>query len=392
MTFRCGLDVLVDEQFTRLTGQRVGLLTNPSAVNRDLVSAYRLFSDAYAAQKIDLRALYAPEHGFAAAVADGEKVAGYVDAVTGVPVHSLYGETQRPTPDMLSDVDVIVVDIQDIGVRFYTFIWTMTYVLEAAGAQGVAVMILDRPNPLGDTVAGPLVEPEFTSIVGQFPVPITHGMTIGEMARMVNDRWNPSPCELSIVECAEYDPMQSWEQTGRPFIMPSPNMPHLSTVRHYPGSCLIEGVILSEGRGTALPFEMIGAPFIDGDALADRLNALNLSGVRFRSQSFTPYARTFAGEVCHGVQAHITDMSTFEPLIVWLSALTTIRAQYPDDFQWRPPYRDGGMRHFDRLAGSATLREMIDGGRSAQAIVSEWEPIARAFRDDRAPYLLYDRA
>lgn len=379
MTVRTGLDVIAREGFAALAGQRVGLLTNPSAVDRQLVSAYRRFA---AAPAVDLRALFSPEHGFAAAVADGEHVASTTDARTGVPVYSLYGETLRPTADMLADVDVVVCDIQDIGARFYTFIWTVALLLEAAGEHDVAVMILDRPNPLGDTVVGPLLDMSLASPVGYYPVPIQHGMTIGEFMQMANAVWNPTPCALTVIPCEGYTRGMTWEETGLPFVPPSPNMPAVRTVRQYPGACLIEGTTLSEGRGTANPFEITGAPFItDAETFADTLNALNVPGVRFRPHYFQPAARKFAGEMCGGVQVHITG-AEFDALQTWLSVIVAVRRLFPSDFGWHPS-------HFDRLIGSSDYRQQIDDGATVAEVTADFATIAGDFRTLRQPYLIY---
>jgi uncharacterized protein YbbC (DUF1343 family) len=278
---------------------------------------------------------------------------------------------------MLADINLMVCDIQDIGVRYYTFLWTLTHILEACGEQGVPVLILDRPNPLGDYIDGGGLEPELASLVGRFPIPIQHGMTIGELALMVNDLWNPTPAEVEIMRC------DGWNREGCrwPFVPPSPNMPHLSTALHYPGACLVEGTQLSEGRGTALPFEIVGAPFIDGFTLAEALNSLPRAVAR--PHAFQPTASKFAGEICSGVQIHM--LEGFRPLEVWLRVLHTIRHLYPDQFEWIP-------YHFDRLIGDTTTRQQIEDGVSVEDIVAGWQDFHQAFREQRAPYLLYEAA
>jgi uncharacterized protein YbbC (DUF1343 family) len=312
-----GLEVLRRSGFAALQGLRLGLLTNPSAVTPDLSSAYDVFRQA---RELDLRALFSPEHGWAAAAADGVKVGSTVDPRTGLPVYSLYGETLHPTPAMLAGLDAVVCDIQDIGVRYYTYAWTISYLIQAAGAAGITVYVLDRPNPLGDAVDGTLVEMDYLSIVGGAPIPVQHGLTLGELMRLFNAHWNPTPAALHIIRCEGYRRDMTWEATGLPFVPPSPAMPHLSTARHYPGACLLEGTTLSEGRGTALPFEICGAPYIDPAQLADALNALELPGVRYRPHTFTPTASKYTGEVCHGVQAHIT-ASSYRPLLAWVAVI-----------------------------------------------------------------------
>lgn len=380
-----GIDALQADNFQSLAGKRVGLFTNPSAVNATMQSTYQLFLDA---EHVNLVALFGAEHGAFGVVQDGEHITDSVDPKTGIPVHSLYGETMRPTSAMLADVDVMVCDLQDIGVRYYTYQWTMTYVLEACGEFGVPVIVLDRPNPLGATVAGAALKPDFSSLVGRYDVPIQHGMTIGEMMQMVNERWNPYPADLTVIQCEGYQRHQRWEDTGRPFVPTSPNMPHLSTVKHYPGACLIEGTTLSEGRGTTLPFEIVGAPYIDGRKLAAVLNTHPLPDVYFRPHGFTPIARKYAGETCEGVQVHITG-DTFDPLLTWLHVIHTIKSYHPDDFDWLPPFVDNTPPTFDRLIGSDMPRTLFDQRATVADVMSGWDAEVAAFMDIRQPYLIY---
>src|SRR5664279_4071464 len=261
MTVKTGLDILAADEFKRLAGKRIGLFTNPSAVDASLNSALSLFKAAAANGQIRLEALFAPEHGIDAAAADGVEIAS--SSERNLPIYSLYGETQRPTVEMLDRIDLIVCDIQDIGVRYYTFLWTLTHILEAAGERGVEVLILDRPNPLGGVVVeGSPLDPALSSLVGRCSLPIRHGMTLGELAQWFNARWNPTPAVLDVIPCEGWTRSMLWEATGLTFVPPSPNMPHPATIWQYPGACLIEGTNLSEGRGTALPFEIVGAPFI----------------------------------------------------------------------------------------------------------------------------------
>lgn len=373
-----GLDVLRADDYAPLRGRRVGLLTNPSAVDRTLTSAYRILTQA-----LNIVALFAPEHGFVGAAPDGEQISTQTDPRTGLPVYSLYGATYRPSAAMLRDVDVIVCDIQDIGVRYYTFAWTVTHVIEAAGEHGVEVLILDRPNPLGgEVIGGPGLDAGVSTFVGRYPVPVRHGLTLGELARWVNGLYNPTPAALTVIPCAGWGRAQTWEQTGLPWVPPSPNMPHLSTLHHYPGACLIEGTNLSEGRGTALPFEIVGAPFIDGEALADKLNAQGWPGVRFRPHSFRPTASKWAGQDCGGVQAHITALDDWRPVETWLGIISVIRAAYPGDFEWLPA-------HFDRLIGSAAVRPALDSGADVAHITERWAAFCADFREACQPFLLY---
>jgi uncharacterized protein YbbC (DUF1343 family) len=386
MTLLTGLEVLIKNRFAPLRGRRVGLLTNPSAVTRDLTSAY----DVFCRGEVMLTAIFSPEHGFAAAVIDGGHVASGVDARTGVPLHSLYGDTLRPTPAMLDGIDVLVCDIQDIGVRYYTYAWTISYAIEAAGAAGVEVVLLDRPNPLGDAVDGALLDPAYASIVGAQPVPVQHGMTLGELMSMVNATYNPTPAKLTVIACEGYARGMAWEDTRLSFIPPSPAMPHLSTARHYPGACLLEGTTISEGRGTALPFEICGAPFIDGALVAEHLNEQDIPGVRYRPHAFQPAGSKYAGVLCYGVQAHVTDSAAYRPLLAWVAVIRALRHLYPDQFSWRAPQGKLPYRPFDLLAGGEALRAAIDANTPLDALTAEWDAAAAAWRAARAAWLLYD--
>lgn len=399
MAVLTGLEVLIDDDFALLSGQRVGLMTNPSAIDRQLTSTYRLFASA---PNVNLAAFFAPEHGFAGAAPDAEQIATATDPRTGLPVFSLYGDTYRPTAAMLQAIDVLVCDIQDIGVRYYTYPWTVSHILEAAGEHGVRVVILDRPNPLGGAaIEGPVLGPEMASFVGRFPVPVRHGLTLGELAGMVNATWNATPADLTVVPCAGWRRAMAWDDTGLPWVAPSPNVPTLNTLRHYPGACLVEGTELSEGRGTALPFEIVGAPWIDPLALADRLNGeawAAAMGARFRPHTFQPFHSKWAGQVCHGVQVHITDPARWRPIHVWLGVIVTLRAAYPEHFAWLPDHPDTGVQHFDRLIGSPDVRRQIEAGVAANEpvgailarLAEPWADDCRAFAEARRPFLRYE--
>ncbi len=385
-----GLEKLRADHFALLKGKRVGLLTNPSAVDYQFVSTYEIFSQSDA---VNLTTLFGPEHGMAAAAPDAESVDNAIDTRTGLPIYSLYGETYRPTPDMLNNLDVLVCDIQDVGVRFYTYIWTISYILEVCGEQGKEVMILDRPNPIGDTIGGGQLDEELSSFVGRFDIPIRHGMTVGELAQMMNDRWNPTPCQLTVVTCDGWERTMLWSDTAREFVQSSPAMPTFVTALHYPGSCMIEGTCLSEGRGASLPFQTVGAPYIDGDYLAETLNTQNMVGVRFRPHAFLPTFSKYADETCYGVQLHITDHQNFDPIRAWLATLIEIRTLYADQFEWLPPNQPGverGMQwHFDRLMGRTVYRQMIDDGASVDEVMDGWSAYCDEFRTIREPYLIY---
>lgn len=381
---RVGIDVLQQEAFAPLVGKRVGLFTNPSAVDAELISTYQRF----VASDVNLVALFAAEHGAFGRAADGELIANMVDPATDIPIRSVYGKQHRPSAEMLADLDVMVCDIQDIGVRYYTYQWTMTHIIEACGEYGIPVVVLDRPNPLGDVVAGRGLDAGFDSLVGRFDVPMQHGLTIGEMMQLFNGEWNTTPADLTIIPCEGYQRHMTWEQIQRPFVPPSPNMPHLSTVRHYPGACLVEGTNLSEGRGTALPFEIVGAPFMDARSLAAELNQFGLQDVRFRPHFFTPTTRKHANEACEGVQVHITGAS-FEPIKTWITVFHAVKEMYPNDFDWQPPFVAGDHPPFDKLIGSDQPRIALENGASVAEIMQGWDDFAQAFRELCQPYLLY---
>lgn len=384
MSVQFGVDVLLAADFAPLAGQRVGLFTNLSAVDATLTPTYRRFIEG----NVNLVALFGPEHGLGGSAADGLAVASGRDA-SGVPVYSLYGSTFAPTREMLDGIDVLVCDIQDIGVRYYTYLWSVTHILEACGAVGVPVMILDRPNPLGGVVDGGPLAPSQSSLVGRYNVPVQHGMTLGEVAGMANAIWNPTPADLHVILCTGYDNRPAWEALtpARPFVPPSPAMAHVATVKHYPGACLLEGTTLSEGRGTALPFEVTGAPYIDGFALADHLNTLPLAGATARPTQFEPATSKHAGALCRGVQLHITDAATFRPLTAWLAVIRAVRTLYPADFGWLPQYN--GLQHFDRLVGDPAVRQQLDAGAPIAEITAGWADAHAAFGVARAPHLRY---
>lgn len=390
MSISSGIEVLRDDAYRPLHGLRVGLLTNPSAIDHHLETTLKILLQA---EQVRLTALFAPEHGLYGAAPDGEKIPPSVDLCSGLPVYSLYGDHLRPTPEMFEAMDAVVCDIQDIGIRYYTFTWTISYLLDAVGECGIQVFILDRPNPLGGLrIDGPLLEPEFSTLVGRYPVPVVHGMTLGELLWMVNERWNPHPAQLTVIPCRNLNRATTWDQTGLPWAIPSPNMPHLSTLQHYAGACLIEGTNLSEGRGTTLPFEIVGAPWIDPYHLANTLNRqawADRFGVRFRPHSFQPTASKFAGQVCYGVQAYIIQPAKWQPIHAWLEVISAIRASYPEEFAWLPPYTPNGLYHFDRLIGTAQVREGIEQGEALDALTASWKVQANEFASQRQPFLLY---
>lgn len=381
-TVRPGIEVLLDDSSHLVQGRRVGLITNHTGIARDGTSAIDLL---VAADGIELVALFAPEHGIRGTAPPGQRIESGVDEQTGLPIHSLYGETRKPTPEMLHGLDALLFDMQDIGTRYYTYVSTMALAMQAAAETGIPFLVLDRPNPVGGIqVQGNVVEPEHTSFVGIYPIPMRHGMTVGELARLFNVEFGID-AELYVVPAAGWRRELWFDQTGLPWVPPSPNMPSLESATHYPGTCLFEGTNLSVGRGTDAPFQQIGAPWLDGRELARRLNAYALPGVRFEPVTFTPRAPAdgkYDGEIVHGVRFLTTERGSYDPTHAGVAALVETRRLAGARWEWR-------VGHFDRLAGTRRLREQIDAGRSLAEIVGPWEDQLRTFREVRRRYLIY---
>jgi uncharacterized protein YbbC (DUF1343 family) len=314
-----------------------------------------------------------------------------LDARRRVPIYSLYSETREPTPEMLRDLDVLVIDLQDVGTRVYTYVYTMANCMRAAARHGVRVVVCDRPNPVGGVaIEGALLRPECTSFVGQFAIPLRHGMTIGELARLFNQ-------EFGIGAALDVVPLDGWQRpmyfddTGLPWVMPSPNIPTLDSAIVYPGAVLFEGTMLSEGRGTTRPFELIGAPWIDGEVLASAMNGRALPGVHFRATFFEPTFQKHAKQTCGGCQVHVTDREAFQPVRVAIELLAEFRRLAPSAFAWRqPPYEyEHDKWPIDILYGSDRLRATIDAGGDIATLAASWTEEDEAFRRTRQRYLLY---
>lgn len=399
MRVRTGLARILETTPRDLKGQRVGLVTHAAAVAPDLSRNV----DAMMQAGLNITALFSPEHGLYGAVADGEAVADARDARTGLPIYSLYGDTKTPSAGALNQLDALIFDMQDVGVRFYTYVSTLNYVLESAARADLPVIVLDRPNPItGATVEGPCLEPGYASFVGIAQIPLRYGLTIGELARYLNDNLSRDHEGTTRLRASlTVHPMQHWRRdqwfadTGLPWIPTSPAMPRLSTTLLYPGLCLLEGTNLSEGRGTALPFEICGAVWMDGDALAAQLNACQLPGVCFRPIQFVPAPGSrYGGERCGGVQVHVLDRARCRPLSVGLHLIAAIRERYPEDFAWRPSSWEGARPHFDLLMGTDQVRLALDTETAAQAAIVEalmenWKADHTAFAEMCQPYLLY---
>lgn len=333
------LDHLEELWPKELSGARIGALLHPASISSRLEHASKIL-ERHDGNLFRLRALFGPQHGFLGQTQDNMvEWKSYEHPRLGLPVYSLYGEQREPTAEMLDGLDVLLIDLQDVGARYYTFIWTMYLAMRACENAGVRVVVLDRPNPInGLTTEGPVLDEAYRSFVGMHPLPVRHGRTIGELAALFREEAFPR-CELTVLPMRGWDRAMWFDETGLPWVMPSPNMPTLDTATVYPGMCLLEGTNLSEGRGTTRPFELFGAPFIEAEALARELNQLRLPGVHFRENWFEPTFQKFAGEMCGGAQSHVTDRNRFLPYRTGIEIIRTIRRMYGDFFRWKePPY------------------------------------------------------
>ena len=373
---------------SRLNGLRVGVLANPASIDAE----FRHIVDRLAASADwQLAAIFGPQHGFRSDLQDNMIETPHAkDPKRGVPIFSLYSETREPTTEMLDLIDVLVIDIQDVGARIYTFIYTMANCLRAAARKGLPVIVCDRPNPIGGAIEGPMLKPGFESFVGQFPIPMRHGMTVAELARLFN-QLHGIGADLEVVPMEGWSRDMYWDATRLPWVLPSPNMPTLDTAIVYPGTVLFEGTMLSEGRGTTRPFELIGAPWLDGEALAARLNAVGLKGVHFRPAIFEPTFQKYARTTCGGCQIHITARTELEPVKAGVALMRESYALDPARFLWRPPPYEY-ERHklpIDILAGSAELREQIEAQVPLEDIAASWRSGEAEFAAKIKPYLLY---
>ena len=388
-TVRTGVERLLEGEAPHLRSLALGLIAHPASVTSALQASDEALLDA----GFDLRALFGPQHG-----ARGEKQdnmiesAPYVDPRWGLPVHSLYGEVRKPEPSMLTGLDALLFDLQDVGVRVYTFVWTMSLAMEACAEAGIRFVVLDRPNPIGGSVReGPVLKPGFESFVGLQPVPLRHGLTCGELARWLNEERGIG-CDLEVLACDGWRREMRFEDTGLPWVLPSPNLPTPDSCRVYPGMVLLEGTNLSEGRGTTRPFELFGAPFLDPHRLAERLGGLLGPGVRIRPCHFEPTFQKHAGATCGGGQIHVLDERAFRPVHTAVAILHAARGLAGSELRWRePPYEyEAEKTPIDILWGHDGLRRGIDAGMHPNDILAGTEDDVEAFSSSVAPYLLYD--
>ena len=381
---------LVDRLWSRdLRGARVGLVAHPASINSRMQHAGGIF---HSSKKFRLTALFGPQHGILGQTQDNMvEWEGFRDPASGLPVYSLYGNTRKPRAEMLEDVDALVIDLQDVGSRYYTFIWTLELCMQACHEAGKSVIVLDRPNPIGGhLIEGPVLKPEFASFVGLRPLPVRHGMTIGEMGTYLRDTFYPG-LDFRVITMQKWKRKMWFDQTGLPWVMPSPNMPTLDTALVYPGMCLLEGTNISEGRGTTRPFEMFGAPFIHPETLVNVLKEFKLPGVVFRPLSFEPTFQKHAGTLCGGAQIHVTDREKFKPFKTGVAVLKAIHNTYPRDFAWKqPPYEYEDVKlPIDILAGTNRLRKEIEAWKNLDEMEKWWKEEAKGFEKIRRKYLLY---
>ncbi len=399
------MDVFLDDRVGLFKGQRVGLITNQTGVSSSSESTAELFNNH---PGIDLVALFGPEHGMRGDAQAGEYVPFYIDKKLNLPVFSLYGQSKKKEPDfllkidetmrtfdtedsekypaleMLQDIDVLVFDIQDVGTRIYTFLATMAFSMLSAAKKNISFVVLDRPNPInGVTMEGPILEyPKYSSFVGLYPIPVRHGMTLGELAVLFNDNYLEHKVDLSVVPMRGWAREQWFDETNLTWINPSPNMPFLTTATVYPGQVFLEGTNISEGRGTAKPFELFGAPWIDGDDLLKELNGLSIPGVFFKDVKFTPTFSKYRRELCSGCRIHVVNREKYSPLKTSLLIIKTVMDMYPDAFEFYSDY-------FDKIIGTAKVREFLECKKNIDQIVENFKKNLVVFKAKRKPYLLY---
>lgn len=386
---KLGLEKILNEQIHLLKNQKIGLICNQASINHNFQHAADLFFNQ---PDIILASLFGPQHGIRGDVQDNMvETAHFIDKNTGLPVFSLYSETREPTEEMLSGIDTLVFDLQDVGCRVYTFIYTMANAMKACAAYGKKFIVCDRPNPInGEIIEGNLLEKGHESFVGQFPIPMRHGLTVGELAKLFNEEFAIN-CDLQVVTMDGWQRKFYFDETDAPWAMPSPNIPTVDTAVVFPGTVFLEGTQISEGRGTTRPFEIVGAPFIDGREYETALTSLELPGVKFRSINFLPTFQKHANQNCEGVFIHVTDRRVFEPVATGLSIIKIAFDLFKSDFAWKsPPYEYVFDRNpFDVIAGTFKIREAFELGKSIKEIKSEWSKDQTEFFEMRKQYLLY---
>jgi uncharacterized protein YbbC (DUF1343 family) len=388
-TVKIGLEKALEESKSFFANQRIGLICNQASVNHSFDHAADLFFEN---TDINLVALFGPQHGIRGDVQDNMiETAHAVDKKTNLPIYSLYSETREPTEEMLKDLDALVFDLQDVGGRVYTFIYTMANAMQACARFGKKMFVCDRPNPInGIDVEGNLLEKEYKSFVGEFPIPMRHGLTVGELAKLFNSEFEIN-CDLEVITMDNWAREDFFDATDAPFVMPSPNIPTPDTTIVFPATVYFEGTQISEGRGTTRPFEIVGAPFIDADELAEALAELELPGVKFRPINFMPTFQKHANTVCGGVFVHVIERESFEPVITGIGMVKTIYDLYTNDFKWKnPPYEYVyDLNPFDVISGTDKIRKFIEQKADLNAVKLYWENDVKHFQELREKYLLY---
>jgi len=386
---KLGIERLLDDKIALLKGARVGLVCNQASVNHEFRHAADLFHQH---PEINLTTLFGPQHGIRGDVQDNMiETEHATDRTTGLPIYSLYSETREPSEEMLREVDVIVVDLQDVGTRIYTFVYTLANCMQAAKKLNKRVIACDRPNPInGVQLEGVVLDPAFASFVGQFPIATRHGMTFCELGRLFIKAFGIGS-ELECVMMEGWSRTLWYDETDSPWVLPSPNMPTLDAATVFPGTVHLEGTQMSEGRGTTKPFELVGAPYIDADRFAQALNGLGLPGVYFRSCVFLPTFQKHGGQACGGVQIHVTNRETFQPALSGIAVVKTAFDMYGDEFKWKtPPYEyEYDKNPFDVIAGTSKVREAIEQGDSLESISESWQAPLAEFSRLRGDFLLY---
>lgn len=375
-----GIDV-IDKYRGLFEGKRLGLITGPTGLDRNLRPTIDILKENF-----NLKALYSPEHGIRGDLQAGAAVDTYIDDKTGITVYSLYGKNKKPTSEILEDIDMLVMDVQDIGSRYYTYLYTMAYSMQSCAENGKEFAVLDRVNPIGgESVEGNILDTRFKSFVGLYPITQRYGLTIGEMACLMNNEFNIG-CNLEVVRLEGWERHMYFDDTGLLWVNPSPNMPSLDTAVLYNGTCLFEGTNISEGRGTTRPFEIIGAPWLDHYKLADIMNSKGFSSVLFRPVYFEPAFSKHKGELCRGVQIHVLDKHSVAPMEIGIHLLYEIMDMDRERFQWLPPFKEGGAYFIDHLAGTDEIRLRKY---ETSEFVFKWKEESRRFSDIKVKYHLY---
>ncbi|HBN83602.1 MAG TPA: DUF1343 domain-containing protein [Clostridiales bacterium] len=376
-----GIDV-IDQYDHLFQGKNLGLITNPTGVNKKLRSTIDILNERY-----NLKALFSPEHGVRGDVQAGGTVDNYTDAKTSLPVYSLYGKIRKFTAEMIKEIDLIVLDIQDIGARYYTYIYTMANAMEACAEFNVPIVILDRVNPLGGKIMdGNILDTKNRSFVGNYSIPVRHGLTMGELAQLFNKEFSIN-CNLNVVPVQGWNRNMTFDDTDLLWVSPSPNIPSFETVVLYIGTCLLEGTNMSEGRGTTKPFELLGAPWVDASELCDAMNNYGYQGVLFRPAYFTPTFSKHQGQLCGGVQIHITESKNVKAFEIGVRLIYTLMDLYKEHFAFLPPYKEGGTPFFDRLAGTDIIRLQ---SKDFDSMMNQFDKELQNFSKLREQYLLYE--